>query len=287
LRGALQPGWDTAAQLRRQRAPVRLCPPLKSWKEAGERASRLGANMLMTVMTQQIVPEGLLNKFPDRAINVHPALLPYYKGPSPRLAMLMDGAADDYGGITFHLLTRGIDEGPIVGQRAVPHRGMQYILWDAMQAEAARMIVHDLIGFLAGQRLARSQELGSGNYRRIKRGEFRISGSMGVDYVRRLSTLLGRAGILFWQPDDGIVRKKERYFVDSFVAELGVPQGRPPVISRFNIDMDLVDARVRLRRRNKVHHFLSLLRIPAWTILAGRSRHMWVDPSELTPRHEN
>jgi hypothetical protein len=280
LLGTVLPGWDTAAQIRRQKAPVRLCPPLKTWKGAGARATSLGANLLMTVMTHQIVPEGLLQQFPNRAINVHPALLPYYKGPAPRLAMLIDGVADKYGGITFHLLTRGIDEGPIVGQRAVPYLGMHYSLWDAMQAEAARTIVQDdLMSFLSGRCDARPQVPGSGNYRSVEPGEFRINRGMKAEQVRRLCLSVGRAGKLLWKPDDGLAKKKSVLFVESFVEELGVPRGNAPAISPFYIELDVADARLRLRRRRKIHRLLGLLQTPRWLRLASRSRHMWIDPN--------
>ncbi|TIL80847.1 MAG: hypothetical protein E5Y76_05970, partial [Mesorhizobium sp.] len=75
------PGWDTASLIRHHGIPVRLCPRLKQWPEAVACVGETGADTLLTVMTHEIVPPSLLALFGNRAINVHPALLPHYKGP--------------------------------------------------------------------------------------------------------------------------------------------------------------------------------------------------------------
>lgn len=65
-----------------------------------------------------LVTDVLLGAFPDRILNVHPALLPAFKGVSGA------GQAVEHGvriaGCTVHLVTLGMDEGPVVCQGAVP-----------------------------------------------------------------------------------------------------------------------------------------------------------------------
>ncbi len=68
----------------------------------------------------RIVKNGLLAAFPQRVLNIHPALLPAFPG--------MDAwkQALDYGakvaGCTVHFVDAGTDTGPIILQRAVPVR---------------------------------------------------------------------------------------------------------------------------------------------------------------------
>lgn len=66
----------------------------------------------------RIVKPGLLNAFPWRVLNIHPALLPSFPG----LAAWKQ--AVDYGakvaGCTVHFVDAGTDTGPIIVQRAVP-----------------------------------------------------------------------------------------------------------------------------------------------------------------------
>ncbi len=55
---------------------------------------------------------------PDRFINFHYGLLPRYRGVNPVLSQML--AFEEEGGITVHLMTKGIDTGPVVLQRKMP-----------------------------------------------------------------------------------------------------------------------------------------------------------------------
>lgn len=60
----------------------------------------------------------MLNAFPDRVLNLHPALLPSFKG-----AHAIQDAFDagvKVTGVTVHFANEDYDKGPIVAQRAVP-----------------------------------------------------------------------------------------------------------------------------------------------------------------------
>jgi phosphoribosylglycinamide formyltransferase 1 len=80
----------------------------------------------------RLLSEAFLSRFPDRVINVHPALLPAFGGLDAIQQAL------DYGvkvfGVTVHFVDRGVDSGPVILQRAIE-------LPDAADAEA----VHDLL----------------------------------------------------------------------------------------------------------------------------------------------
>ena len=80
----------------------------------------------------RLLSGAFLARFPNRVINVHPALLPAFAG--------LDAIeqALDYGvkvfGVTVHFVDEGVDSGPVILQRAVE-------LPDAVDAES----VHDLL----------------------------------------------------------------------------------------------------------------------------------------------
>ena len=88
----------------------------------------------------QLVSPEFLERFPDRVVNVHPALLPAFPG----LKVIQQ--AIDYGvkvfGVTVHLVDAGTDTGPIISQRAIE-------LPDAEDATAVHRalqpIEHDLL----------------------------------------------------------------------------------------------------------------------------------------------
>ncbi len=66
----------------------------------------------------QLLSGAFLERFPQRVINVHPALLPAFPG----LAAVRQ--ALDYGvkvlGVTVHFVDGGVDTGPVILQRALP-----------------------------------------------------------------------------------------------------------------------------------------------------------------------
>ena len=65
----------------------------------------------------QLLSDEFLARFPDRVINVHPALLPAFPG----LAAVDQALA--YGvkvfGVTVHFVDGGVDSGPVILQRAI------------------------------------------------------------------------------------------------------------------------------------------------------------------------
>ncbi len=66
----------------------------------------------------RLVGPVLLNRYPQRILNIHPALLPAFPGLHAQRQAL------DYGvkisGCTVHFVDEGMDTGPIIVQRAVP-----------------------------------------------------------------------------------------------------------------------------------------------------------------------
>lgn len=65
----------------------------------------------------QIIPKDILDLPKYGFINVHPSLLPKYRGPSPIQAAILNG--DKKTGVTIMLMDKKIDHGPIINQRAL------------------------------------------------------------------------------------------------------------------------------------------------------------------------
>jgi len=62
----------------------------------------------------------LLEAFPHRVLNIHPSLLPAFRGLHAQRQALEHGVR--VAGATVHLVTAALDDGPIVTQAAVPVR---------------------------------------------------------------------------------------------------------------------------------------------------------------------
>ena len=66
----------------------------------------------------RIITPTLLKAFPDRVMNIHPALLPAFPGLHVQKAALEHGVK--FSGCTVHFVDEGMDSGPIIIQAVVP-----------------------------------------------------------------------------------------------------------------------------------------------------------------------
>jgi phosphoribosylglycinamide formyltransferase-1 len=116
----------------------------------GDRAARDGAmaawlveegvDLVVLAGYMQLLGANFLGRFPQRVINVHPALLPAFPG------IRAVEQAIDYGvktfGVTVHFVDEGVDSGPIILQRAVELPGATE---PAEVRAALRPIEHELL----------------------------------------------------------------------------------------------------------------------------------------------
>lgn len=81
----------------------------------------------------------LVGAWAGRMLNIHPSLLPKYPGLDTHARALVAGDAE--AGCTVHLVTEGVDEGPILERAAVP-----IVAGDTPQSLAQRVLQaeHDL-----------------------------------------------------------------------------------------------------------------------------------------------
>lgn len=71
----------------------------------------------------QMVPAFLLAKFPNKIVNIHPALLPKHGGKGMygiKVHQAVLAAGDAETGITIHYVNEHYDEGKIISQKAIP-----------------------------------------------------------------------------------------------------------------------------------------------------------------------
>ncbi len=69
----------------------------------------------------RLLTASFVGKWKDRMINIHPSLLPSYKGLHTHARAIEDGVR--FGGCTVHFVRPEMDDGPIIMQAAVPIDG--------------------------------------------------------------------------------------------------------------------------------------------------------------------
>lgn len=78
----------------------------------------MGAQIVVCAGFMRILGADFVNKWDGKMINIHPSLLPKYKGLHTHQRAIEAG--DKYGGCTVHFVNSGVDEGAIIGQAQVP-----------------------------------------------------------------------------------------------------------------------------------------------------------------------
>jgi len=84
----------------------------------------------------RVLTEGFVSQWQGRMLNIHPSLLPRYRGLNTHARALEAGDAE--GGCTVHEVTPELDDGPILGQARVP-----ILPGDKPEDLAARVLVQE------------------------------------------------------------------------------------------------------------------------------------------------
>ncbi len=92
----------------------------------------------------KIVPQAIIDLFEPGIINIHPSLLPKYRGPSPIETAIANG--DKETGVTIMQLEAGMDSGPIYAQETYVLNGTetQPELYDTLSRFGAELLIKTL-----------------------------------------------------------------------------------------------------------------------------------------------
>lgn len=99
----------------------------------------------------RILPPSILNAYPSGIVNIHPSLLPKYRGPTPIEQVILDGLPQT--GVSLIKLTAKTDAGPVYAQVSVALNGdetKQYLA-DELGSLAAKLLSKNLTAILTGE----------------------------------------------------------------------------------------------------------------------------------------
>lgn len=245
LLGRWNPDWSVAAALAKGRISTRPVGVLRKDPQLWQRARELNADLLVSAEFSYVVPPEMLQLFPERAINLHPTLLPEFRGPCPIVWMLYQQAVERCGGVTLHLMNPELDDGPIIAQIRTPWNSKGFRHWEADLGQAAHsLMIKHLPEFLRGRISPTLQPSGSGSYYRgLKSEQLVIDSSLPAKRVHHLLETIGSFLSLRVQLGSRLL-KVARF--DRVIAS--APTGCPPRVGPLRIELDVLDARVSLRR---------------------------------------
>jgi phosphoribosylglycinamide formyltransferase-1 len=84
----------------------------------------------------RILSEGFVDGWAGRMLNIHPSLLPLYKGLDTHARAIEAG--DVKAGCSVHIVTAGLDDGPVIARAEVP-----IMPWDNADTLAARVLIEE------------------------------------------------------------------------------------------------------------------------------------------------
>jgi len=95
-----------------------VCQPISlKQPEEREKLAQLRPDVIITAAFGQLLHRDILDIPPYGCLNIHPSLLPKYRGPSPIAAVIMAG--DEISGVSLMLMDEGMDTGPILAQQQI------------------------------------------------------------------------------------------------------------------------------------------------------------------------
>lgn len=145
---------------------VEIVKPLEALiKKSGEKPAGV------LVSYGKIIPQSVIDLFEPGIINVHPSLLPKYRGPSPIEAAILHG--DTETGITIMQLSAAMDAGPMYVQTTVPLNDTETTpqLENDLAELGAQLLTQTLPSILSGALQPTPQDDSSATYCQLLKKE--------------------------------------------------------------------------------------------------------------------
>ena len=123
-----------------------------------EQLAAYHADAAVLVAYGKIIPQSLIDLFPLGIINIHPSLLPLYRGPTPIEQAIRDGAPKT--GVSLMRLSSRMDDGPIFAQEELALHGNEtkFELTEQLLGLGGEMLTKNLPAILDGSLEAEPQD---------------------------------------------------------------------------------------------------------------------------------
>jgi len=135
-----------------------------SIRDAAGEITALQADVLVVAAFGQILRQSVLEAAPLGGVNIHPSLLPSYRGMSPVPAAILAG--DLFTGVSIMQMDREMDTGPVLARGRVPIADSDTTgsLMSKLSVVAAMLLLEVLPRLARGEIVAQSQEEAAASY---------------------------------------------------------------------------------------------------------------------------
>lgn len=130
---------------------IKVFQPQKLDENLLGQLNQIGADIGVLVSYGKILPQEVIDTFPHGIVNVHPSLLPKYRGPSPIESAILNG--DSETGVSLMQLDYGMDTGPVYLQERfkLNHKETRPETYRDLSELGAKMLAENLDDIVSGQ----------------------------------------------------------------------------------------------------------------------------------------
>jgi methionyl-tRNA formyltransferase len=221
----------------------------KKTKEIKDKLEKTGAKAAILVAYGQIIPQEVIDIFPEGIINIHPSLLPKLRGSTPVETAILNGL--EQAGVSLMKLTAEMDAGPVYAQKAIPLSGQETKPELALQLlnEGGQLLVDNLEEILSGQLKPKPQDETESTYTRLlSKEDGQIDFNEPADVIERKvrafiefpktrakifnrDVIITKARIASGEKDGALVIKCQPGWLE--IVELSAPSGRTMAGAEF------------------------------------------------------
>ncbi len=195
----------------------------------------------------KIIPQSILDIPKKGTLNIHPSLLPLYRGPAPVEGAILAGENET--GVSIMVLDSQMDHGPILAQEkiTISNQAPNGSQKDSNSEETVPVILKKLVtigaeklaailpDFLSGKLKAQEQDHDKATYtKKITKsdGEIRLTDDP-VELYKKYRAYYGWPGLFFFEQvtdkKTRVIIKKARFENGQFIIERVLPEGKKEI----------------------------------------------------------
>jgi len=159
--------------------PRRISPELVT------KIKEINPDVIFSIYYRKILPQSLLKIPPLGCINIHPGLLPKYRGPVPTAWAIQNGEKEF--GITLHYMDKGIDTGKIIIQEKynIKDEETGYELYTRAMKLGMQLLKNNF-NKIINEEIVPVVQKGFGSYYGKKNGKYLIDWQQPAENIRNL-----------------------------------------------------------------------------------------------------
>lgn len=151
-----------------------------------EDIKKIGPELVVVANFGKIIPQELLDIPRLGCLNVHPSLLPKYRGPSPIQTAILNG--DKQTGVTIFLMDAQVDHGPILAQKKtiIGENETAPLLYERLAYLGADLLIDTIPDWIQGKIKLQPQDERRAVYtKKLTRAQGEIDWTRSVKFIDR------------------------------------------------------------------------------------------------------